>query len=168
MIKKPQCECGGIPETIGQQQFSQVQHCPDCHACELDIDTGDLRGSIPLRHFYQVRLEDPDSRSPDEIGEAARHLFKSLILDLWPEEVVCEAYGIRTTEELGTLQLFTKLGITDAEFDRLLGEGDALTMLAASLPHQPYGEVRFRTVLDHLLRDRDQDHEQALNHDIEH
>ena len=86
------------------------------------------------------------------------NVYSSLILDLWPDPAgVCD-FGIVDQEHYGALQWLVKHeGVTEEEFDSVIGDGTAINSLIAKHPGNPYGHVRFHTVWDDMSFDEDAD-----------
>ena len=150
--RSPNCECGGELEIIGAFPTSHVEHCTECHACRLEVQTEEIKASIPLALFFHTRIDAKNESSLDQIMRAPQELFHSLILDVWPNDLIGTLYGIESERHLGTLQYLVRSGVTAVELDRVMGDGEAITALANALPHNPYGKgVEFKTPFDGLI-----------------
>lgn len=167
--KSRRCECGGSLEVIGACPTSHVDHCSKCNECTLDIHTGDFSARVPLALFFKTRLELRNGHPVDNVMQAATKLHEALMQNQQPIELIGMLYGVKDPEHFEALQALALAGLTEVEFDRLMGDGVALSKLTTSLPNSPYSQVQFETPFDEFGRnnDRRQDRDQSPNLDFD-
>lgn len=144
------CDCVDSIEKLGKCDTSCVEHCTECHKCQLVVTTEFIRTKIDLAHFYDGRVKPTEVKPllDTVIHRLATEMMKALVLDMFPDKFGEILYNADSPEKLGTLQAMVRAGITAVELDRVMGDGKALTALAEALPHQPYGPQTFRTEFD--------------------
>lgn len=146
--KNRRCDCGGTLESIGVCKTSKIDHCVECHDCTLEVATEFMRVSVPLALYFKARVDVKNETSFNQVMSAPKQLFHNLVMDTMPDELIGMLFGIESEKHLGTLQQLLRAGITEVELDRVMGDGHAITALAKALPHNPYGDVEFRTPFD--------------------
>jgi hypothetical protein len=118
----------------------------------LIIKHPDFRVIVVLQDFCRKRGDAPRQRSLDD-RQLADSLIDSLVMDQWPSAAVVVDFGIDSPDHLGALEHALNVGVTAYDFDRVLGDGRAITCLTRSLPRQPYPHVRFVTAYDGMAWD---------------
>lgn len=167
--KSRRCECGGPLEVIGACPTSHVDHCSNCNECTLDIHTDDFSARAPLALFFKTRLELKNGHPINDVMHAPKKLFEALMQNQQPVELIGMLYGIKDPEHFEALQALALSGLTEVEFDRLMGDGVALSKLTTSLPNSTYSQLKFETPFDEFGRynDHRQDRDQSPNLDLD-
>jgi hypothetical protein len=143
------CDCGEEIDVLDASGYSATMCCPHCCRDALRIHHPDFQATISLRDFSRKRGDQPHQRPLDNLS-MAEGLVDALILDAWPSPATVLDFGIDSAEHLGALQHAVRSGITAYDLDRVVGDGQAITRLVRSVPHQPYHEVTFVTAYDRV------------------
>lgn len=142
------CQCGGVLRKF--DEAGCTLQCAECKHCSLLITWTKPHRLIYLADFHLKRGDGPQQRPIDDLGMASR-LVESLVLDEWPSPATITDYGIESARHLGALQAAVDSGCTAYDFDRVIGDGPAITDLVRCVPEQPYGPLTFETPYDDLF-----------------
>ena len=146
------CFCGASLDIIDAEGHSYTGFYQDCHQASLVIDEPRCKLNICLADFHSKRGEGSEQR-PLNDRAMAKQLVQCIDNNEWPSPATCLDFGIDETRHFGALQYAVKLGVTDYDLDRVIGDGPAITRLVRGIPGQPYADIEFRTAYDMLFLD---------------
>ncbi len=106
---------------------SRTMQCSACRHCELVVSHVVDR-SIPLTEFHIIRGEGVGKRSLAE-RSLAEHLVDCLLRGQWPRPAAIVDFGIDSNAHFEAMIVAVTKGCSAYEFDRVLGEGKAITKL---------------------------------------
>ncbi len=105
-----------------------------------------IRTVVSLVDFHLTRLTGQASPMDDLF--MAEGLVEDLKSGCWPSIAIAMDYGIESSSHFGALQAAYRGGWNVYDWDRVLGDGRAITQLILAVPEQPYPHVRFFTMDD--------------------
>ena len=146
----PKCQCGGPLRLVDENGTSRTVRCTDCGHCSLVLGWPETNPVIFLRDFHFKRGDAADQRPFSDLTMATR-LVRCLDEDAWPARATVTDFGIESDAHLGALQHAARCGRSAYDFDRVMGDGPAITRLVRSVPEQPFGRVEFRTPYDNMV-----------------
>ncbi len=147
------CPCGGHRTIIDEFGPSRTVRCESCWQYSLIVKPTHNDIVIPLEHFGLVRGE-ADYQRPLHDRKMANALVNCLWNDVWPSWSTIDHFGIDSADHLGALQFAHFGGCSAYDFDRVLGDGKAITQLVRTVDFQPYPLVVFKA-MDGSLLNRD-------------
>ncbi len=139
--------CQGRARKLDSFADSQTIRCGQCLQCALVKSSPLVRTVIPLRSFHLMRGVGSMLRPLHDMV-MAEELVECLKNDRWPSKATTLDFGIATPSHLGALQSAHWGGCNVYDFDRVLGDGKAITQLVHAVQEQRYPNVRFFTVYD--------------------
>lgn len=154
----PTCTCGGQLNNIDSFGRSSTAQCDSCNACYLVVAEGSgdpvvillrkFRGELILpSKFDERRGEGLDRRFLDN-HTMADGLMVALAADGWPAHAQVVEFGIQSSLHYDALQEAARLGVSAYEFDRVLGDGKAITELVRAVTTDTQLHVEFETPYD--------------------
>ena len=141
-LRQP-CRCGGQLKKFDAYQTSCTGICSNCGGYSLIVMHADEPRVIPLRRFGIIR-RNAVGQTPIRDTGSAKELVECFDLDVWPSWPTIEIYGIKSSEHYCALQCAYWCGCTVYDFDRVRGDGNAITELVQSVSSNTYDHVVFQ------------------------
>ncbi|QDV26084.1 hypothetical protein Q31a_44550 [Aureliella helgolandensis] len=137
-----QCQCGGQLQKFDENSSSQTAYCSRCNEYSLILRPAYETQVIHLNLFGTIRGNAAYQRPYSDM-ERAEELVVCLVMDVWPNWATIDQFSIYSSDHLGALQHALRSGCTAYDFDRVQGDGSAITNLVRCVSTQPYGRVDF-------------------------
>jgi hypothetical protein len=138
------CKCGGEYGVIHQSWRASTVRCKRCGDCAVGVE---LQLVLPLRRFHQ-RLEDGHCFRPLDDIKFAEDFWLTIAMDRWPSPAQAVDFGIENESHFRGMRFAIESGVSAYVFDRVMGDGPAITSLVASLPRSPFRQTVFETPWD--------------------
>ena len=139
--------CGGEVKQVDFFVYSRTVGCIQCDHRALIISSLAIRRIIPLVNFHTERGVGVNQRPLDDLS-IAEELIDCLRTNRLPSIEAIVDFGIDSSCHFRALRTAHWVGCSVYDFDRVLGDGCAITQLIQAIPNQCCPDIRFFTVSD--------------------
>jgi hypothetical protein len=139
--------CGGEVKQDDFFVYSRTVGCIQCDHRALIISSPTIRMIIQLVNFHTERGVGLNQRPLDDLS-IAEELIDCLRTNRLPSIEAIVDFGIDSSCHFRALRMAHWVGCNAYDFDRVLGDGRAITQLIQATPNQCCPDIRFFTVSD--------------------